>query len=246
MHTNKPFNLENKTILITGASSGIGRDTAIALSDLGAKLIITGRDINRVAATFSLLKGEDHQQIIADLSDELQINNLVDSISTVNGIVHSAGVTNHIPAKFIRSQDIASIFKINFEAPVLLTSRILKQKKLAKKSSLVFLSSVSTAYPFFGGSLYTSSKTALEGYSRTLAIELAPQEIRSNCISPSLVNTPLVAEAQKVISLEVIEKSIQRTPLGLGTTADVANAIAFYLSDASKWITGTNLILGGG
>lgn len=243
---NMNFNLSEKKILITGASSGIGKQTAIAISEYGGNVFITARDQKRLNETFKQLKGNNHQSFTADLTDEKQINNLIENLPELNGVVYCAGITGHIPAKFIRSQDISNIFKINYEAPVLITSNLLKKKKLKNNSSIVFLSSIATKYPYFGGALYGSTKSAIEAYSKVLALELASQGIRSNCISPTFVKTPMVGDTEKTISKETLQKIEKMHPLGFGEPSDVANAIVFFLSDASRWITGANLILGGG
>ena len=248
---NMNFNLSEKKILITGASSGIGKQTAIAISEYGGNVFITARNQKRLNETFKQLKGNNHQSFTADLTDEKQIHNLIENLPELNGVVYCAGITCHIPAKFIRSQDISNIFKINYEAPVLITSNLLKKKKLStlggkNNSSIVFLSSIATKYPYFGGALYGSTKSAIEAYSKVLGLELAPKGIRSNCISPTFVKTPMVDDTEKTISKEILQKIEKMHPLGFGEPSDVANAIVFFLSDASRWITGANLILGGG
>jgi predicted outer membrane repeat protein len=240
------FSLAGKSILITGATSGIGREVAIAISQLGGILIITGRDNKRLEETFSKLSGQNHMMFTADLTNKDEIVSLADNLPVIDGIVNSAGITAHLPSKFIAQDDITSIFRINYEAPVLLTARILKKKKLRNNASVIFLSSIATKYPYFGGALYSGTKAALEAYSRTLALELAPKGIRSNCISPSFVKTPMVEGAGETISAEVLEKFEKMMPLGFGETSDVANAIIYLLSDASKWVTGSNMVMGGG
>ncbi len=241
-----PFSLEGKTLLITGASSGIGRQAAIELSAAGARLVITGRDETRLRETLSALSGEGHTSFVADLLNFDSFGNLAETLPLLNGILHSAGITGHLPAKFIGAADIDQVMRINYMAPVLLTSALLRKKKIAGNGSVVFLSSITTKYPYFGGALYGSSKAAIEAYSRVLSVELAPKGIRSNCISPSFVRTPMVNEAGKTISTEVLEKFEKMMPLGFGEAADVANAILYLMSDASRWVTGSNLVLGGG
>lgn len=240
------FSLSGKTIFLTGASSGIGRQAAIDLSLAGATLILTGRDEKRLQETFASLQGEGHTCFQADLTDFGSFAEMVARLPVLDGIVHSAGVTGHLPAKFIGAADISQIMQINYQAPVLLTSALLRKKKVAANASIVFLSSITTKYPYFGGALYGSSKAAIEAYSRVLAIELAAKGIRSNCVSPSFVRTPMVADAGKTISSEVLDKFEKMMPLGFGEPKDVSNAIIYLLSDASKWVTGSNLVLGGG
>jgi predicted outer membrane repeat protein len=240
------FSLTGKTILVTGATSGIGREAAIAISRLGGILIITGRDNQGLEETLSKLSGQNHLKFVADLTKIDEIVSLADNLPEIDGVVNSAGITTHLPSKFITRDDITSIFRINYEAPVLLTARILKKKKLRNNASVIFLSSIATKYPYYGGALYSGTKAALEAYSRTLALELAPKGIRSNCISPSFVKTPMVEGASETISTEVLEKFEKMMPLGFGETSDVANAIIYLISDASKWVTGSNMVMGGG
>jgi len=240
------FDLSGKKILITGASSGIGKQAAITVSNYGGSVIICGRDSGRLKETFENLNKGEHLSIVADLTRAEDRDSLLEQLPDLNGIVHCAGITGHLPAKFIRQQDLDEMFNINYNVPVLLNSQILKKKRILQNSSIVFLSSIATKYPYYGGAIYESTKSALESYSRVLAIELASKKIRSNCLLPSFVQTPMVEGAEKTISKEVLEKFEKMMPLGFGEPEDVANAIVFFLSDASKWITGTNLILGGG
>lgn len=240
------FDLSGKTILITGASSGIGKEAANTISNHNANVIITGRNEQRLKESLEILKDAKHISITADLTDPEQRESLAEQTPEINGLVHCAGITTHMPAKFLRQQDIDETFTINYNVPVLLTSLLLKKKKILNNSSIVFLSSIATKYPYFGGTLYSSTKSAIEAYSRVLALELASKKIRSNCLSPSFVKTPMVDGAEKTISKEVLDKFEKMMPLGFGEPEDVANAIVFFLSDASKWITGANLLMGGG
>lgn len=242
----EPFSLENKRILITGASSGIGAQSAITCARMGANVIITGRSEERLSHTFEKLEGSGHQKIAADLTEEESRNALVEQVDKVDGVVHSAGLTTHMPAKFLRQKNLDQLFQINYNAPVLLTARLLKKKKVKDGGSLIFMSSIATKYPYFGGAIYGSTKAGIEAYSKTLALELAPKKIRSNCLMPSFVKGPMVEEAGKTISQEVLDKYEKMMPLGFGEPEDVANTVVFFLSDASKWITGAQLTLGGG
>ncbi len=241
--------LTGKTILITGASSGIGRHTAILASRLGARVYLTGRDSEKLHGTFGLLEGGGHGMFPADLTDEAQLNELVKHMPAVHGIVHCAGIIGPTPAKFIRQADVDRLFRINFEVPVLLTGKALVAKKLESGGSVVFMSSVVTKSPYFGGALYSSAKAALEAYSMTLALELAPRKIRANILSPALVNTPLLTDPAREGNPEIVDDSIQRYlkkyPMGIGEPEDVANLIVFLLADESRWISGANIPLGG-
>lgn len=239
------YSLEGKTILVTGSSSGIGKQIAISISEGGGKLIITGRNKERLETTYNELNGTGHNMIVADLAQNEDIDSLVQQIGEINGLVHCAGKTAHMPARFIKPTHIADMFKLNFEAPVLLTSQLLVKRKLQKQSSIVFISSVTTQAPFFGGSLYVSSKAALEGYSKVLSLEIAPKGMRSNCISPGFIKTDMIKQTAETVSQEVIDKVEKSQMLGAGKPEDVAQAVIYFLSDASRWVTGTNLLLGG-
>lgn len=242
-----PFDLSGKTVLVTGASSGLGRQTAITASECGATLIITGRDENRLNETFRQLKGEGHRKIIADLLAPGETERLIAELPVLNGLVHSTGISDMTPSGYITGDTIRRTFGISFDAIVLLTSGILRKKKLEKNnSSIIFISSISTRYPFVGGAMYVSAKAALEGFAKVLAIELAPRGTRVNCIAPALVRTPMMDITAENFSNEVITRIEERQLLGLGNPDDVANTIVYFLSDASKWVTGGNLILGGG
>jgi NAD(P)-dependent dehydrogenase (short-subunit alcohol dehydrogenase family) len=238
-----PFSLTGKTILVTGASSGIGRQTCISIANMGGSVIATARNEERLNETLSMLPGDNHKIIKADLTDTSNIENLVGNIDKINGIIHSAGIVKLIPAKFYTKDDLRSFSEINYEAPVLLTSALLKKRKVAESSSIVFISSIMSEIGIIGNGLYSGTKGALVAITRVLALELAVRKIRVNCVSPALVKTPLIDE---LTFQKEIEANIEKHPLGLGSPEDVANSCIFLLSDASRWITGTNLIIDGG
>ena len=241
------FDLTGKTILVTGASSGLGRQCAITASNHGANVFITGRNQQRLLETYDLLSGDGHHWLLADLTIDMDIDTLVGQLPALNGVVYSTGISDLSPARFIKPEDIAKTFDISFNASVLLTSQLLAKKKLEKNAcSLVFISTISTRYPFVGGAMYISAKAALESYARVLALELAPKGIRSNSISPAFVRTPMLDDTAEKYSGEAVKKIEEQQLLGLGEPEDVANTVVFFLSDASKWITASNLIVGGG
>ena len=241
------FDLTNKTILVTGASSGLGKQCAITASEQGAKVIITGRNVERLQETFGKLTGEGHKMVPADLTIQDDISVLVDQLPELNGVVYSTGISDLAPARFIKQQEIDKTFSISYNASVLLTSQLLAKKKLVKNAcSLVFISTISTKYPFVGGTMYISAKAALESYAKVLALELAPKGIRSNSISPAFVKTPMLDDTATKYSDEAVRKIEAQQLLGLGEPEDVANVVVFFLSDAARWITASNLILGGG
>ncbi len=238
------FDFSKKTILVSGASSGIGKQCALMLAECGARLIITGKTPERLEDTFAKLSGNGHVKFVADLTDETEVEALVHTLALIDGFVHSAGVSPIVPVRFVNSKQIRDVFALNFEAALLIISKALAQKKIAKKASLVFISSRVTSNPLFGGALYCSSKMALEGLSKTLAIELLPKGIRSNCVCPAYVFSPMVDKAREMMSEEFIEKFKAMHPNGFGYPEDVANVVMSLLSDETKWINGQNINLG--
>jgi len=241
-----PFSLANKTILVTGASSGIGAQTAISASQLGATVILSARNKTKLEETLSKLKGKNHQIITADLTNTEEVQQLVGKLMSIDGVVHSSGIVRPFPIKFIDEKHIKEMFEINYNAPVLLMSKLFKAKKINKSGSVVFMSSISSHFSHKGGALYSSSKAAINSYSKTIALEFSQQKIRSNVISAAMVKTAIFSEAEGVISKEMMDEHGKNYPLGFGEPEDVANAILFLLSDASKWITGTEIIMDGG
>jgi NAD(P)-dependent dehydrogenase (short-subunit alcohol dehydrogenase family) len=242
-----PFDLTGKTILVTGASSGLGRQCAITASQNGANVIITARNQQRLLETYDQLEGTGHHWLLADLTIDMDIDTLVRQLPALNGVVYSTGISDLSPARFIKPEDISKTFDISFNASVLLTSQLLAKKKLEKNAcSLVFISTISTRYPFVGGAMYISAKAALESYAKVLALELAPRGIRSNSLSPAFVKTPMLDNTAEKYSNEAVRKIEDQQLLGLGEPEDVANVVVFFLSDASRWITASNLIVGGG
>jgi NAD(P)-dependent dehydrogenase (short-subunit alcohol dehydrogenase family) len=240
------FSLSGKKILITGASSGIGKQAAILCSNYGGEMIITGRDPVRLEETFLLLDPGDHKMLTADLNEEKELDDIVASLPKLNGIVHCAGIVGPLPVKFIKQENIDHMFSINFFVPVNLTGKLLRKKLIADNASILFMSTIATRNPYFGGALYSSSKAALEAYSRTLALECQPRGIRSNFLMAGLVDTPMIVNPSEAkMQEEAMERYLKRYPLGVGTPSDVASSILFFLSDASRWISGTSLILGG-
>jgi predicted outer membrane repeat protein len=223
-----PFHLDGKKILITGAGSGIGLGTARFAKEMGAELFLTGRNEERLKkAALSIGVSED-RVFIADLTQTAQIQNLIKEIPSLDGLVHCAGVVHPFPVKFLDDKKLDQTLSVNYTAPVLLTSGLLRAKKINSNASIVFISSISAHRPYKGGAVYTGSKAALESYMKTVAAEHFPQGIRSNSISPGMVKTAMY-------DLTVGDKS-----------EEVAHAVVYLLSSASRWVTGTNLILDGG
>jgi NAD(P)-dependent dehydrogenase (short-subunit alcohol dehydrogenase family) len=240
------FHLTGKMILVTGASSGIGRQVAISVAEMGATLVLNGRNEARLTETLNELSGDGHVVLAANLLNEIERKTMVEQLPQLDGIVHCAGVVNSYPIKFLNEDKIAETLKINYDAPVLLMALITRKKKLNRNASIVFLSSISGQIPHVGGAMYAGSKAALESFSKVFAMEFYRQGIRSNCLSPAMVKTPMYAEAEEAMSKESMDEHVAKYPLGVGRPEDVANAAIFFLSDASRWITGTNLRLDGG
>lgn len=244
-----PFSLEDKVILVTGASSGIGKSTAIEASKLGATLIISGRDPIRLQETFDSLEGQgerEHVQLIADLTDDEQINNLLSSVPAINGLVLCAGKGLTLPIQFATREKFDDIFNINFFAPVELMRLLFKKKKLVKDSSVVLLASLGGTHVFSGGNgIYGASKSALNAVMKFAAKEFSSRRVRVNSICPGMVDTPLIHRG--TISEEQLAEDQKRYPLGrYGRPEDIAYAAIYLLSDASSWVTGQSLILDGG
>lgn len=241
-----PFTLVGKTILITGASSGIGKATAIECSKLGAKVIIFGRNKDRLESTYKELEGENHIQIIADLSDESMLDDVINELPKIDGIANVAGIVKTLPFQFVNRKELNNIFDINFYGPVILSQKIIKKKKLNKDSSIVFVSSIDgpvTAH--IGNSIYSASKGAISAISRNMAVDLASKKIRVNSVLPGMTETPLIHGDG--ITQEQLDLDKKLYPLKrYGEPKEIAWAIIYFLSDASGWTTGSQLVVDGG
>ena len=243
--TNNPFNLVDKTILVTGASSGIGKAVAILCASMGAHVIITGRAENRLKETYALLDGDGHQMVVADLTQPESRNYLCIAVPELDGIVHCAGIGHRKLCKAITAEDIAKVMEANFNASVLLQTSLLSQRKINRSASIIFLSSRTASVPTIANSLYSASKGALKSYAQCLALELAPRGIRVNCICPAMVWTPLIL--QEGIAKEDLIAEQAKYPLKrYGMPEDIANLAVFLLSDASSWMTGSCIDITGG
>lgn len=243
-----PYSLEGKTILVTGASSGIGRATAIECAQMGARVVLTGRSVERLDETLRLMCESvegGHLVIPADLAKTEGIDALVEACPQIDGLVNNAGISNTKPVGFIKPEDLESTFATNTFAPILLTKALLKKKKLKSGASIVFVSSAASINPDVANSVYSATKAAVASFSRSCAKELAAKSIRSNSVHPGMVETELVKNL--VFSEEEIATDKARYLLKrYGQPEEIAWAIIYLLSDASAWVTGTQLVIDGG
>lgn len=240
-----PFTLEGKTILVTGASSGIGRGIAIACSKMGATIVINGRNERRLAETINEMKGDNHLSLAADLSDGQALSAMVAKLPKLDGIVHWAGIGQRVLCKQLQETDVDDMMEVNFKAPVMLQAEILKQKKINKGASVVFIASIASGSPTIGNAMYSASKGAIISYANCLALELAPRFIRVNCILPAMIWTDLIFKGG--LTEEELKEDEKKYPLKrYGKPEDVANLAIYLLSDASTWMTGSSIKITGG
>lgn len=240
-----PFSLKGKTVLVTGASSGIGRGIAVLCAKMGAKVIINGRNALKLEETIELMEGDRHQIVLGDLTLPEERIKVADALPQLDGVVYCAGIGQRVLCKSILEEDIDAVMGINFKAPVILQTALLKKKKINKSASIIFITSIANESPSYGNALYSASKGALISYANCLGIELAPRKIRVNCISPAMVKTELIFRGG--VTEEQLQKDEQKYPLRrYGNPEDIAFLTIYLLSDASLWMTGSNLKITGG
>lgn len=241
-----PFNVEGKTILITGAASGIGRATACLCAEMGAKVILVDLNEDGLERTKAEMPNGASEAYALDLTDFEKLQEMVSKLPKLDGVVSNAGIFYSMMAKLSEKKDMERIFEINTFSHINLIQQLIAQKKLNKEASVVISSSMSGVFcGAVGGSLYGATKSALAGYAKALALELAPRGIRVNTIHPGMVNTPLIHSAS--LSQDVFDEDKKNYPLGrYGEPEEVAYSIIFLLSDATKWMTGTQLLIDGG
>ena len=233
-----PFSLEGKTILVTGASSGIGRETALTCARMGASVVITGRNADRLNETFDLLETSNKTQILADMTNKDDVEALVASLPPLDGAVLCAGNSITLPLQFGTREKFDDMFNVNFFAPIELLRLIYKKK--------VLVASIGGTHSFMpGNGVYGASKAALNSVMKYAAREYASRKIRVNSICPGMVDTPLIHRG--TITEEQLIEDAKRYPLGrYGHPEDIANGAVYLLSDASSWLTGHDLIIDGG
>lgn len=240
------FGMKDRTILVTGASSGIGKHIALDLAKCGAKVFVSGRDQSRLQATLELLDGEGHQSMVCDITNEAQIDDLVERLPMLDGFVHCAGVLGICPISHVESDDLENQYRVNHLSAVLLSQKIIRHKLLLPEASVVFISSVSAHKPSVGFGIYSASKAALEAFARVFALEVSGKGIRVNCVAPGMVHTPMFEYATDLISEETMTEHEKEYPLGFANPQDVSPAVLFLLSKASQKITGVTITIDGG
>jgi NAD(P)-dependent dehydrogenase (short-subunit alcohol dehydrogenase family) len=241
-----PFSLDQRTILVTGASSGIGRACAVQIAAQGAHVVLSGRSPERLQGTAALIAAGATTVSPCDLVAMESRGALVDALPPLDGVVHCAGTNALRPVKFFDGTFVRESLGSNFEVPLLLTAELLKKKKLKRGASLVFITSISASVAMPGNAAYSAAKAAILGALRVLAVEIAPQCMRANAISPGQVSTPMTERTAAHISPEALAENLKQYPLGLGQPDDVAHAAVFLLSGASRWMTGAEMVLDGG
>ncbi len=245
-----PMDLTNKTILVTGASSGLGRQISIHISRLGGKVVLVGRNTAALEETLNRMDGSGHRMEPFDLNEIDAIPKWVKGFSKetgeLHGLVHSAGVVSTLSIGVLNLKRINQLMNINFNAAVALT-RAFRQKGVAAQSgSIVYLASVYGFIGQTGQSIYSASKGALISMCRSIAMELAKQKIRVNCVAPGHILTEMGEDQRRLLPEDKFKAIEEGHPLGFGEPDDVSNAVAFLLADSGKWITGTTMVVDGG
>lgn len=238
-----PFSLVGRTILVTGASSGIGEATARLCANMGARILACGRDTERLERVVASLAGDGHQGVAGDLTDPAARQALVDAAPSLDGCVFSAGAVQLAPMRMVTQRHLDQMFAVNYNAPVLLTQLLLAKRKIAANASLVYVTAVAETISPHSTGMYSGAKAALTAAVRTIAVEHAKQGIRANCVSPGYVATPMLDGLQNVMSTG---DKAALAPLGMIEPDDVAGAIAWLLAPASRWVSRTSLVIDSG
>jgi NAD(P)-dependent dehydrogenase (short-subunit alcohol dehydrogenase family) len=239
------FGLQDKAILVSGASSGIGRAIAIMCAEQGGDLILTARNTERLEETLQLLPKGNHSYLTADLTSEENIVALVEELPVLDGLILNAGMVKTLPVRFIKKGDLDNMFNLTLHSSVLLIQQLLKYKKLKSGASICFMSSVASHKFTIGNSMYSSAKGALNSFAKSLALELAPKQIRVNAILPGMVETSILNDG--AISSEQLKEHVKNYPMGrFGVPDDIAGLTVYLMSDVSKWMTGSLLTIDGG
>jgi NAD(P)-dependent dehydrogenase (short-subunit alcohol dehydrogenase family) len=243
-----PLDLSGQTILVTGASSGIGRGTAVLLSGLGARVVLNGRSVSRLEATAAQIHSDCCRVAPFDLAQVSDISgwlgSLVNDVGPFSALVHCAGIAPILPVRHLTLEHLQELMNVNFYAAAILTKEFSRKRMHQPNSSIVLVASAASACGAAGRAGYGASKGALVAFARSAAIELAPHGIRVNCVSPGFVDTEM---HESIYTSEELEQLVAATePLGLGSAQDVAHAIAFLVAQTGRWITGSVLSVDGG
>lgn len=242
-----PYSLKGKTILVTGASSGIGRATAVECSKMGATVIAVARNEQRLKETLGLMESSNHSYIVCDLTDMESVDKMIADIPSIDGLVNNAGIGIVKPLKFINETDFTTLLKADTIAPIILLQKMIKKKKINKGGSVVFTSSMAALGGVTNGnSMYVACKGAISSFVLNAALELGPQNIRVNAVCPAMINTPLVHDGDTENEEHLKEMEKEYPLRKFGEPEDVAWAMIYLLSDAARWITGTNMVVDGG
>lgn len=245
---NNPFSLENKNILVTGASSGIGKEVAISIAKMGGNVILNGRNSDRLQEVALQINKESTIIVCGDITIEDTVKSIVEAIPKIDGLVHAAGIMKLLPFKFISPSDLNAMMNVNFTSPTLLSLEIVKKKKINNNASIVYISSINgSVVGSKANSMYAASKGAISGMVKGMAIDLAKTKIRVNEIAPGMIETSGALEIENIVSADAIINDKKKYPLGTyGQPEDVALACVYLLSDASKWVTGSKIVVDGG
>lgn len=242
------INLNNKNIIITGAASGIGRETAIVASKFGANVIMLDLSEDGLKETLPLLDGNKHNYYTIDLTNTEAIStivkDIVDKYGLINGLVHCAGISSRKPLNVLTKDGFGKVMDINFYSFVELVRQVCKKKHFVEGGSVVVMSSISSIRGYKAKSEYCVSKAAVDSFVRCMALELADRKIRINSVMAAEVLTPLALKAKEMN--QAVGASDFNAPLGPSEPYEVANTILFLLSDATKTITGTSILIDGG
>ncbi len=239
------FSLAGKSVLVTGATSGIGRQIAIDAARAGARVTLSGRNEQRMAEVLSNMSASNHESFLMDLSQASDIDEAINKMTNFDALVFNAGALKTIPVRFVKQEDIDQLFQVNFNSIVILVQKLLKAKKINDGAAIVMISSASTLKFTLGNSMYAATKAALNAYTRALALELAPKRIRVNAVLPGMIETNILQNSS--IGAAELELHKKNYPLGrFGNPSDVSNLVHFLISDASAWMTGSQIVLDGG
>lgn len=245
-----PFSLKGKIIIVTGASSGIGRQCAIDFSRMGAIVMLIARNRDRLAETLAALDGAKHKSFAADLTDFAALPGLVESVVSetgkIDGLVNCAGISTTLPLKLMPESRLDEFFKANVYSAIELTREVTRKKYMNAGGSVIFVSSIMGCVGEAGKSLYSMTKGALIAAARSLACEYSKRLIRFNCVSPGAILTPINEKLPHMSDSEQRKLLESKHLLGLGQTSDISSACIYLLSDAARWMTGQNLIVDGG